>query len=44
MTHLRVIEEHTGPLVGLLAKPVPDAQRSFTHYVQAVKARAELFG
>ncbi|RAX16758.1 hypothetical protein DC347_10745 [Pseudarthrobacter sp. AG30] len=44
MTHLRVTEEHTGPLAGLLAKPVPNAQQSFTKYVQAVKARAELFG
>lgn len=44
MTHLRVTDEHTGPLAGLLAEPVPDAQRSFARYVQAVKARAELFG
>ena len=44
MTHLRVTEQHTGPLAGFLGKPAQDMQRSFADYVGAVKTRAELFG
>ena len=43
-THLRVSEDNTGPLAGFLATPAHDRQRSVNEYLQAVKARAELFG
>ena len=44
MTHLRVREEFTGPLLGPLWSTVPDIERSFADYVSAVKKRAELLG
>ncbi|MDR7084407.1 hypothetical protein J2X01_003716 [Arthrobacter ginsengisoli] len=42
MTHLRVTEKFTGPLLGLLHKSIPDIERAFAEYVLAVKKRAEL--
>ncbi|HEX9089386.1 MAG TPA: SRPBCC domain-containing protein [Arthrobacter sp.] len=44
MTHLRVREEFTGPLLVPLWNTVPDLERAFTDYVSAVKKRAELLG
>lgn len=44
MTHFGLREEFTGPLVSVLRKRMPDMQSEFTAYVNAVKARAELFG
>lgn len=42
MTHLRVTEEFTGPLRGLLRKGTPDLQQDLVDYVNAVKKRAEI--
>jgi hypothetical protein len=45
MTHLRVKEEFTGPLCGLLlCEFVSDTQQAFTEYVEAVRKRAEILG
>jgi hypothetical protein len=44
MTHLRVTEEFTGPLAGLMGNTVEDTVDSFADHVRAVKERAELFG
>ncbi|HET9348215.1 MAG: hypothetical protein K0R37_2761 [Arthrobacter sp.] len=44
MTHLRVREEFTGPLLGPMWSTVPDLERAFADYVSAVKERAELLG
>jgi hypothetical protein len=44
MTHLRVREEFSGPLLGLIWNTVPDLGQTFTDHVGAVKARAELIG
>ncbi|MDP9981298.1 hypothetical protein J2W14_000678 [Pseudarthrobacter oxydans] len=44
MTHLRVREEFTGPLLGPMWSTVPDLERAFADYVSAVKKRAELLG
>jgi hypothetical protein len=41
LTHLRVREEFTGPLLPLAARSMPDLQPSFTQFVNGVKARAE---
>lgn len=43
MTHLRVKDEFTGPLRGLLPK-VPDTKPALIDYVSAVKKRAEIIG
>lgn len=43
-THLRVKEEFSGPLLGLVWKAVPDLGQNCTAYVNAVKERAELIG
>ena len=40
-THLRVREEFTGPLLGLIGKSMPDLGPSFTQFVEGAKARAE---
>jgi hypothetical protein len=42
MTQLRVKEEFTGPLLGLIGKDMPDMRQAFTDYVNAVKERAEI--
>ncbi|MFE4228804.1 SRPBCC family protein [Arthrobacter sp. NPDC056886] len=43
MTHLRVKEEFTGPLCGLLlCEFVSDTQQAFNDYVDAVRKRAEI--
>jgi len=45
MTHLRVTEEFTGPLCGLLLwEFVSDTQQAFIDYVNAVRKRAEILG
>ena len=45
MTHLRVKEEFTGPLCGLLLwEFVSDTQQAFIDYVNAVRKRAEILG
>lgn len=44
MTHLRVQEEASGPLAGLMRKTGQNMEESFTEYVTAVKERAELIG
>lgn len=44
MTHLRVKEEFSGPLLGLKGKTMADTEQSLTDYVNAVKERAELLG
>ena len=44
MTHLRVREELTGPLLGPMWRTVPDLEPGFADYVSAVKKRAELLG
>ncbi|WP_427136495.1 SRPBCC domain-containing protein [Pseudarthrobacter sp. S9] len=44
ITRLRVKEDFTGPLQGLLWKVTPDMQQAFTDYVNAVKERAEILG
>lgn len=44
MTRLRVKEEITGPLAGLMGNTVQDREDAFTDYVRAVKERAELIG
>lgn len=45
MTHLRVKEEFTGPLCGLLLwEFVSDTQQAFIDYVDAVRKRAEILG
>jgi hypothetical protein len=43
MTQLRVKDEFTGPLRGLLPK-VPDMKQALIDYVSAVKGRAEIIG
>ena len=43
-THLRVKEEFSGPLLGLVWRTVPDLGQNCTGYVNAVKERAELIG
>jgi hypothetical protein len=44
MTHLRVKEEFTGLLCGLLlCEFVSDTQQAFIDYVNAVRKRAEIF-
>jgi hypothetical protein len=43
-THLRVKEEFSGPLLGLIGRIVPDMGQDCTGYVNAVKERAELIG
>ena len=42
MTHFRVREELTGPLLGPMWSTVPDTERTCARYVSAVKKRAEL--
>ncbi len=42
MTHLRVEEELSGPLLGLIGRTRPDLERSVTGYLNAVKKRAEI--
>ena len=44
MTHLRVQEEFTGPLAGLMGTTAQNTEYSFTEYVTAVRKRAELIG
>ncbi len=44
MTHLRVKEEFTGPLRGLLWKAMPDARQPLIDYVNAVRKRSEILG
>ncbi len=44
MTHFKVREEFTGPLVPVIWKRMPDMQSTFIDFVNAVKGRAELFG
>ncbi len=45
VTHLRVKEEFTGPLCGLLLwEFVSDTQQAFIDYVEAVRKRAEVLG
>lgn len=45
MTHLRVKEDFTGPLCGLLLwEFVSDTQQAFIDYVSAVRKRAEILG
>ena len=45
MTRLRVKEEFTGPLCGLLLSEfVSDTQQAFNDYVDAVRKRAEILG
>lgn len=45
MTHLRVREEFTGPLCGLLLwEFASDTQQAFIEYVNAVRKRAEILG
>ena len=43
-THLRVREEFSGPLLGLIWRTVPDLGQDCAGYVNAVKERAELIG
>jgi hypothetical protein len=43
-THLRVREEFTGPLMGLVWRAVPGLGQDCAGYVNAVKERAELIG
>jgi hypothetical protein len=43
-THLKVREEFSGPLLGLIWRTVPDLGQDCTGYVNAVKERAELIG
>jgi hypothetical protein len=43
-TQLRVREEFSGPLLGLIWRTVPDLGQDCTGYVNAVKERAELIG
>ncbi|WP_427006349.1 SRPBCC domain-containing protein [Pseudarthrobacter sp. H2] len=43
-THLRVREDFSGPLIGLIGRAVPDMGQDCTGYVNAVKERAELIG
>lgn len=42
LTHLKVKEEVSGPLAGLLGNTHPDTARTLTDYVHAVTRRAEL--
>lgn len=44
MTHLRVREEFSGPLLSAIWKRMPDMEPALDAYVKAAKARAELFG
>ena len=44
MTHLRVKEEFTGPLRGLLGKDMPDSRQPLIDYVNAVRKRSEILG
>lgn len=44
MTQLRVKEEFSGPLLGLMDKTMADTEQALTDYVNAVKERAELLG
>ena len=44
MTHLRVKQELTGPLRGLLGKAIPDARQPLIDYVNAVRKRSEILG
>jgi hypothetical protein len=44
MTHLRVKQEFTGPLRGLLGKAIPDARQPLIDYVNAVRKRSEILG
>ena len=43
-THLRVKEEITGPLRGLVGKAMPDARQPLIDYVNAVRKRSEILG
>jgi hypothetical protein len=43
-THLRVKEEFSGPLLGLIGRTAPDRGQDCTGYVNAVKERAEQLG
>lgn len=43
-THLKVREEFSGPLLGMIWRTVPDLGQDCTGYVNAVKERAELIG
>lgn len=44
MTHLRVKQEFTGPLRGLLGKAMTDARQPLVDYVNAVRKRSEILG
>jgi hypothetical protein len=43
-THLRVREDFSGPLLGLVGRTMPDMGQDCTGCVNAVKERAELIG